>query len=47
MRFSEIKQSFYDDNYESNSELGDIPKDIVEITDTQYRDFFCGNQRRP
>ncbi|WP_241586401.1 tail fiber assembly protein [Rosenbergiella epipactidis] len=40
MRFSEIKQSFYDDNYESNSELGDIPKDIVEITDTQYRDFF-------
>ncbi|EPJ4071921.1 tail fiber assembly protein [Escherichia coli] len=40
MRFSVSTQSFYDDNYEENAIVDDLPSDIEAIDDEQYACFF-------
>ncbi|MDR3434019.1 MAG: tail fiber assembly protein [Rouxiella aceris] len=40
MRFSETTQAFYDDAYEHNALVNDIPSDVTVISEEQYRDFF-------
>lgn len=40
MRFSVSTQSFYDDNYEENAVVNDLPSDVQVIDDEQYASFF-------
>lgn len=40
MRFSVSTQSFYDDNYEENAIVNDLPSDVQEIDNEQYSRFF-------
>ncbi|HAT1685438.1 TPA: tail fiber assembly protein [Klebsiella oxytoca] len=40
MRFSVSTQSFYDDNYEENAVVNDLPSDVQAIDDEQYASFF-------
>ncbi|MDR3434640.1 MAG: tail fiber assembly protein [Rouxiella aceris] len=40
MRFSETTQAFYDDAYEKNALVNDIPQDISDVSDEQYRAFY-------
>lgn len=40
MRFSEQTQAFYDDNYEENALVDDLPSDVKKITDEQYQQFY-------
>lgn len=40
MRFSVNTQSFYDDEYEKNAIVDDLPSDIEVINDEQYARFF-------
>ena len=40
MRFSVNTQSFYDDEYEKNAIVVDLPSDIEVINDEQYARFF-------
>ncbi len=40
MRFSVSTQSFYDDNYEENAIVDDLPSDVQAIDNEQYARFF-------
>lgn len=40
MRFSETTQAFYDEAFEDNAAVDDIPADVREITMEQYQDFY-------
>jgi len=40
MRFSETTQAFYDDTFEENAAIDDIPTDVREISLEQYQDFY-------
>ena len=40
MRFSEKTQAFYDDYYEENAIVDDIPSDVKLITSEQYEQFY-------
>lgn len=40
MRFSVSTQSFYDDNYEENAIVDDLPSDVEAIDEEQYASFF-------
>ncbi|MCM5989242.1 tail fiber assembly protein [Klebsiella pneumoniae] len=40
MRFSVSTQSFYDDNYEENAIVDDLPSDVQAIDNEQYAHFF-------
>ncbi|QIE97370.1 tail fiber assembly protein [Pantoea stewartii] len=40
MRFSVSTQSFYDDNYEKNAVVNDLPSDVQAIDDGQYASFL-------
>lgn len=40
MRFSVSTQSFYDDDYESNAIVDDLPSDVEVINNEQYANFF-------
>ncbi|MBT1624839.1 tail fiber assembly protein [Klebsiella pneumoniae] len=40
MRFSVSTQSFYDDNYEENAVVNDLPSDFQVIDNEQYASFF-------
>ncbi len=39
MRFSVSTQSFYDDNYEENAIVDDLPSDVQAIDNEQYARF--------
>lgn len=40
MRFSETTQAFYDEAFEDNAAVDDIPADVREITLEQYQEFY-------
>ena len=40
MRFSETTQAFYDEAFEDNAAVDDLPADAREITMEQYQDFY-------
>ncbi|MBK4769363.1 MAG: tail fiber assembly protein [Pantoea sp. Morm] len=40
MRFSEVTQAFYDESFEANAAVDDIPTDVREISQEEYQEYF-------